>query len=382
MKKTKILVTGGGTGGHMYPIISVVAELQTEALNSNRKLRIRYVGSTNKRYRKILKDNGVEVRRILGSKLRRYFSLANFIDVPKFLISLLQAFWSVFLFKPTVVFSKGGPGSVPVVLAANLFKIPIVIHESDSIPSLTGNITARFAKVIAISFKSAEKHFEKFPGRIILTGNPIRTSLLKEKTEQKKAKAFVEFDKDEPLILVLGGSQGAAFINNLVLDNLDKMLEITQVFHQTGRDNYEKIAAEFAVLARQLPENLANRYKAVDYFDDDISLAYSAADIVISRPGAGGIFEIAAFEKPSILIPITESANNHQKFNAVEYSETGAAVVFEEKNLLPQVFLRKIKELISDEEKLAQMSAATSEFYKPDAAKKLADILLNIKGEV
>jgi len=381
MKKTKILVTGGGTGGHIYPIVSVAAELQILALEKNIPVRIRYLGSASKKYRNILRDNGIEVRLILGSKLRRYFSLSNFIDAPKFAISLCQAVWKVLWFMPSVVFSKGGPGSIPVVLAARLYRIPIVIHESDSVPSVTGKFTSRFAKVIATSFETAGHYFSGTRGRVILTGNPIRTSLLKEKVPQKKAKIFLEFDDKLPLLLVLGGSQGAEFINDFILDNLPEILKVTQVFHQTGIGNYDRVVGEFSVIEKSLPEEIRGRYKAIDYFENDISIAFGASDIVVSRPGAGGIFEIAAFKKPSILVPITNSANNHQLLNAVEYGKTGAALVFEEENLLPHLFLERISGLLGNPQKLSQMSEATSNFYKPDAALKLAKILLTINEQ-
>ncbi|OGY61148.1 MAG: hypothetical protein A3I33_03115 [Candidatus Colwellbacteria bacterium RIFCSPLOWO2_02_FULL_45_11] len=381
MKKTRVLVTGGGTGGHMYPIVSVAVELQTEALRNNIPLRVRYIGAAEKKYRDILADNGVEVRRILGGKFRRYFALANFVDIPKIAVSMIQALWKLFFFMPDAVFSKGGPGSAPVVLAARFYRIPVVVHESDSVPSITSKFTGRFAKIIATSFESTSRYFEGLGARVILTGNPVRTSLLKNKLAQSKAKAFLEFDEELPLILILGGSQGATFMNDFVLDNLKELLPITQIFHQTGAINYETVGREFAVMGDELPPELAKRYKAIDYFDNDISIAYTACDLVVSRPGAGGIFEIAAFEKPSILIPITNSANNHQMFNAIEYSKTGAALVFEEQNLLPHLFLERIKELFSDPNRLIEMSKATAQFYRPDAALKLAQILLTINEQ-
>jgi len=246
---------------------------------------------------------------------------------------------------------------------------------------MTGRFTSRFAKIIATSFESAGKYFADSKGRVILTGNPIRTSLLKEKMTDTKAKAFLEFDPDLPLVVVLGGSQGAELINDFILDNLKEFLAITQILHQTGVKNYDRVASEFAVLEKALPEEFIKKYKAVDYFSNDISIALSACDMVISRAGASGIFEIAAFGRPSILVPITNSANNHQMLNAIEYSKTGAALVFEEENFLPNLLLGRLKELFSDPDKLISMSRATAEFYKPDAALKLAQILLTIKSE-
>jgi len=374
-------MTGGGTGGHINPLVSVAAELQVEALRTNLKLRIRYIGSTSEKYMDVLRNNGIEVRRILGSKLRRYFSIKNFVDAIKFAVGILQAFFKVLIFFPDVVFSKGGPGSVPVVLVSRFFRIPVVIHESDSIPSITGRLTSKFAEVVAISFKSASSYFAESRAEVVFTGNPIRNFLLKSEMQKEKAKTFLEFDPNLPLLLVLGGSQGAEYINNFVLDNLVEILKVTQVFHQTGASNYENVGRKFSTISGSIPEEIAKRYKAIDYIEDEISIALSACDVVLSRAGASGIFEVAAFGKPSILIPIANSANNHQLANASEYSKAGAAVVFEENNMLPNLFLEKLQELLGNAGELSRMSAAAKNFYVPDAALKLARILLTISEQ-
>jgi len=375
----RVLVTAGGTAGHFYPLVAVITELQVETAKQKKLIKIRYIGSANKEYRKFLKENGVKTKIILGSKFRRYFSFANFVDMPKFVVSLFQALWKVFWFMPDVVFSTGGPGVVAVVLAARFYRIPVVIHESDSVPSLTSKITGRFARVVTVSFESAAPYFTRRRGRLIFAGEPVRRVLFSEGMTQEKAKAFFGFDKDLPLILVLGGSQGAASINDFFLDNLDDFLPIVQIFHQTGKRNYKQVFEEFSVLSREMPKSLSNRYKAISYFEKDIRIALTACDIAVSRAGASGIFEIAAFRKPSILVPLPGSANNHQLNNALEYEKTGAAIVFEQDNLLPQLFLARIKKLFSDPRELVKMSKAAEAFYMPGAALNLAKIILTIK---
>ena len=333
----------------MYPLMVVISELKMEASRREIPLRIRYVGSAGDRYRSILTEDGIEVRRILGSKLRRYFSLANFIDAPKFLVSIFQALWRLYWFMPDVVFSKGGSGSISVVLAARFYRIPVVIHETDSIPSLTGRITSRFAKVIAVSFKSTSEYFAKGRGEVVLTGNPVRRILLEKPISQDNAKSYFGLNSELPFILILGGSQGAVSINDFVLDNLHKLLEITQILHQVGEKNYSSFIKEYSIIEKELPNELKNRYKAVGNFDENLRIALAAADIIVSRAG-GGIFEIAAFRKPSILVPLVGSAGEHQRKNAIEYAKTGAAIVFEQNNLLPNLFIKTLRELFGRSE--------------------------------
>jgi UDP-N-acetylglucosamine--N-acetylmuramyl-(pentapeptide) pyrophosphoryl-undecaprenol N-acetylglucosamine transferase len=376
-KKIRVLVTGGGTGGHIYPLIAVISELQMLASGEGISLRIRYLGAPGE-FKNILKENGIEIKTVLSSKFRRYSSLKNLIDVPKFVLSLFQALWKMYWFMPNVVFSKGGPGAFAVVLAARFYRIPVIIHESDSIPSLTGTLTGRFSGFITTAFQSTAKYFERAGKRVEVVGNPVRRYLFSEQITQEKARAFLGFDKNLPLILVIGSSQGSTRINDFILDNLREILLITQVFHQTGRNNYENVVREYMVIEKDLPAGARNYYKAIDYFEKDIRIALTAADIVVGRSSAGTIFESAAFGKPTILIPLPESAGNHQLENAIEYSSAGGAVVIEESNLLPHIFIDQIRFLLSNPTKLVEMSKAAQTFYKPDAALKLAQIILTI----
>ena len=376
----RILTTAGGTGGHIYPLLAVISELQKEAQKNKISLRIRYLGSAGQKYRSLLESKGVKTQKIMGSKMRRYFSISNLVDMPKFILSIFQALWKVFWFMPDVVFSKGGSGSIPVVLAARFYRIPVVIHETDSIPSLTGRITGNFANVIAVSFESAGEYFSGKKGRLVITGNPVRASLLERHVDEKSAKSYFRFSSDFPCILVLGGSQGAVSINDFVLGNLRNILGIAQVLHQVGEKNYGDFLGEYAVVKKELSKELMGRYKPVEYFNEDLDVALSAADIVVSRAG-GAIFEIAAFRKPSILVPLAGSADGHQMKNAIEYSKTGAAIMFEQENLLPNLFISTVKDLFTSPNKLIEMSKAADTFYRPDAALKLARIILTIKGK-
>ncbi len=378
-KEFRLIVTGGETGGHIYPLIAVVSEFQLLAAEKGIQPNVRYLGSPGQ-FTEMLKINDIKVKKVFPSKLRPYFSIWNIVDIPKFFISIVQALWKIYWFMPDVVFSKGGPGSLAVVLVARFYRTKIVIHESDSVPSRTSKVTSKLALVIAVAFPSTLDAFADRDGRVELVGGPIRKSLFVNPVSYKKAREHFELDSEIPLILILGGSSGATRINNFILDNLKDLLKITQIIHQTGWANYETVMGEFNVLKKEMDDEVAMRYKPVDFFKNDIHTALIASDIVVTRSGASAIFEIAAFGKPSILIPLPESTKNHQYHNAVEYAKTGAAIILEDQNLLPHLFQNQIKKLLTNPEQLIAMSEAAKKFYRPDASLKLAQILIKMES--
>jgi len=373
--KLRILLTGGGTGGHIYPLISVVDEIRRITASQNRDTEIRYFGPASSLDGEFT-NRGIKIERITSSKLRRYFSFQNFIDAPKFIYSIFEAIFKIFWFMPDVVFSKGGPGALAVILAARFYRIPIFIHESDSVPGLTNSFSAKFAEKIFISFKRAEQYFPS--QKTILTGNPIRRNILNEVPDKGTAKKNLGFDSSQPVILVIGGSQGAQRINNFILGSLGEILDLFQVIHQTGQANYSEAKKEADFMLQSFGDFYKNRYQLVGYFQDEIKIkeAFSAADLVISRAGSGAIFEIAAFGKPSILIPLEEAAGDHQRINAYEYSGTGAAIVLEEDNFKLNIFINQAQKILKDEDLQNKMVAAAKAFAKPDAAQKIAEEIL------
>lgn len=376
--KIRILLTGGGTGGHIYPLISVTEEIYRLTKERNQEVEIRYLGPAsilNREFRK----RGVRVGEIISSKLRRYFSLDNFIDIPKFILSFFQALFKVFWFMPDVVFSKGGPGALAIILASRIYRLPIIIHESDTVPGLTNRLSARFAKRIAIAFEKAAQYFPE--EKVILVGNPVRSNLLKDIPDQETAKKVLGFNSEEPLILVMGGSQGALKINNFILDNLREILDLAQVIHQAGPANFQEVKKEADFILQSLDDFYKKRYHLEGYLEEDLKDAFAAADLVLSRAGAGAIFEIAAFAKPAILIPLEESAGDHQKFNAYEYAKTGAAIVIEEPNFKSSIFLVQAQKILTDLDLKRKMSEAAKSFAKPEAAKKIAEEIIGLVYE-
>lgn len=377
MKKLRILLTGGGTGGHIYPLISVAEQFYRLAGEQKKEVEMRYFGPASN-LNSEFKTRGLKVEKIISSKWRRYFSLKNFIDVPKFVLSFFQALFKILWFMPDGVFSKGGPGALAVVLASRFYRIPVFIHESDTIPGLTNRLSGRFAKIIFTSFKEAAQYFPS--EKVVLTGNPIRANILEDVPESEIAKKTLGFSPADPVILVIGGSQGAVKINNFVLDNLGEILKATQIIHQSGPANFPEVKKEIDFLLKTLGDFYKNRYYLTAYLGTvkDLKGAFAAADLVLSRAGAGAIFEIAAFGKPAILIPLEEAASDHQRINAYEYGEQGAAVVLEEANFKPSIFINQAQKILGDAELKKKMSEAARKFAKPEAAQKIAEEILKV----
>lgn len=377
MRTVRILFTGGGTGGHIYPLLAVAERLQELVAPTGADLDLRYYGNPGS-YRGALEARDIRVQHIAASKLRRYFDLQNFIDVFRFAWGLLEAWWKLFWFMPDVAFSKGGPGALAVVTLCRFYRIPFVVHESDAVPGITNIVSAKAARLVELGFPEARERF-KTRAAVKVVGVPVRRELLKNETPET-GKSFLNFDPAEPLILVLGGSQGAERLNTFVLENISALAAEFQVLHQTGRDRYAAYEREYAFLAKQFPSEFAKRYRFVPYLEDELPYALAAADLVVSRAGASAIFEIAALAKPSILIPLASAANDHQRENAYTYAKRGAALVMLEENLLPALFLQAVQSILSNREKMLAMSEAARSFFIPDADLTIANDLLALAG--
>ena len=229
-----------------------------------------------------------------------------------------------------------------------------------------------------MSFEAALKYFNA--KKVAWIGTPVREELLLERPSQAETKENFGFDPKEPLTLILGGSMGSERINKFVFTNLPGIIKETQVLHQVGQANIKEAESLSRAALVGLPVATAakTRYKAVPYFTDDVKLALSAADLVVSRAGSGTIFEVAAFGKPAILIPLKEAANDHQKANAYAFAESGGAVVIEEQNLLSGIFIAQMKSVLANTEKMKKMSLASQKFFKPQAAEIIAQELMKL----
>lgn len=364
----RIVITGGGTGGHIFPLISVVEKIREKDASAE----FLYLGSGGEMEKKIMQENLIATKNIMSGKMRRYFSLANVVDSFKIPIGVLQSLWHLLWYMPDVVFSKGGYVSVPVALAAWIYSIPILTHESDAMPGLANRIIGAISERIAISYPHTKKYFAE--KKVLLTGNPIRQNISNgDKNEFLKKFGLTE---SKPVLLVLGGSQGARSINIAITSILKELLKITQVVHQTGESNYD----ETVKLARVVGvKEGRDGYYPMPFLDlADMKNALKAADVIISRAGANSISEIAANSKPAILIPLPTAANNHQGMNAYFITERGGAVVLEESNIGRNMLIDKVQKLLNDKELIEKLSKNIKEFYHADAPEKIAQGVLDL----
>lgn len=367
----RILFTGGGSGGHIYPIIAVKKEIEKiiNLFPFPLLVRFRFIGERPIE-KDIFKKENIEMKRIISIKWRRYFSLKNFIDILKFPFSLIQAAIYILIFMPDLIFSKGGPGSFPIVFIGWLYRIPIIIHESDSIPGFTNVLSSPFSKKIIISFKETEEFFP--PKKVIWVGNPIRENLLLG--DREKAFNIFNLKGGRKIILFIGGSQGAGEINSLLIDAIYKYLERYEIIHIVGQKNFRNIEL---LIKGILKENQKEYYHLYSYLEEEkLAHAYAISDIIVSRAGAGGIFEIAAIEKPSILIPLKTSAGEHQIRNAQLFVKSGAAIAIEGINITPSFIFMKLYTLLRDERLISQMKKACRNFAKKEAGRNIAKIIL------
>lgn len=353
-------------------MIAIAQEIKKKEL----KVSLSYMGPEDFTSSTFMPREGIRMHYISSGKLRRYFSpkafFSNIIDlVFNIPFGIFQAFWIMFFTAPDAIISKGGYGSIPVVIAGWMLRVPTFLHESDSIPGLSNKICSKFCEKVFVSFPLGETEY--FPkSKMIETGNPIRSNL-SEGTKDYARKAFDLVD-DRPIILVLGGSQGSERINDLMIDVLPDALKEFEIIHQTGKDGFRKVHNEASAT---VPPELLKYYHPYFFLDDrELSSAYAAADCVVARAGAGTIFEIAALKKPSILIPLPEAAQNHQVKNAYAYADSGASLVIEEGNLTHHFFLEQVR-LIFQDDTAGKMIRAAELFGKPYAGSVIARYILD-----
>ncbi len=360
----KILFTGGGTGGHVYPIVAIVREIRR--LYTKKNLEFYYVGPKNEFGLILLSQEDFIIKTIVSGKIRRYFSFKNMADILfKIPFGIIQSIFILLINRPILVFSKGGPGSVAVTFAARLLFVPVFVHESDVAPGWSNQFASKWAKKVFVSFSKTE-YFD--PKKISITGNPIRKEIL-DGDKQRAAEIF-NLTLSKPVILIGGGSQGAEAINDFVLRVINDLLKDYEIIHITGPENIKEISAEAQVVE---DHDLERYYHPIGFLDEEkLKHAYKVADLIVGRAGAGTIFEIAAAGKPSILVPLPGSASDHQSKNAYAYTQTGACMVIEQENLTPNFFMENIKLLFLSPGKLDEMKQAALAFAKPLAARSVA----------
>lgn len=368
----KILLTGGGTGGHFYPLIAVSQELNN-IVRENKLVDVElyYMSPTPYNAGELFNNNLIYKKNYAG-KIRRYFSILNFFDFFKTLWGIIQSTWEIFLIYPDVVFGKGGYASFPALFAARILRIPVIIHESDSVPGKVNRWAGKFAERVALSYPDAAKFFPA--DKVAVTGNPIRKDLFLPLTSNSHE--YLHLKPEIKTIFVMGGSLGSQKINEVLMEALPRLLEKYQVIHQTGKNNIKEVSQIAEAVLTNSPYK--DRYRTYDYMDDlTIRSAAGAADIIISRAGST-IFEIAAWSVPAIIIPIQDSNGDHQAKNAFAYARGGAGQVIQEENLTGNILFAEIERILNNPELCQSMKTATKQFVHPDAAKKIAEELIKI----
>lgn len=368
----RILFTGGGSGGHFFPALAVIRELKRIAEEERiLDLELFYMGPDDFG-RDLLKQEGVVAVSIASGKMRRYFSFQNFLDIFTVITGTWQAIWNMYLITPDVIFSKGGYGALPAIIAAALFRIPLIIHESDAVPGKVSKFSARFAKRIGVAFPSAAGFFPKEKTAVV--GVPIRKRILGGSSTE--AKENFDIFSNLPVVGFMGASQGAQKINDATLGVLKELTDEFEILHQTGTKNYKDVNGEAGVI---LESARKERYHPFGFLDEtELRDFYLVSDLVVSRAGASSIFEIAVWGKPAILIPLRDAAQNHQRKNAYEYAGTGAAIIVEETNLTPHILLAEIKKIMGNPELMKKMKEAAQKFARIDSAELIAKEILKM----
>nr|WP_296262864.1 undecaprenyldiphospho-muramoylpentapeptide beta-N-acetylglucosaminyltransferase [uncultured Merdimonas sp.] len=325
----RIILTGGGTAGHVTPNIALLPRLKELQYD------IHYIGSYNGIEKELIEQFGIPYHGISSGKLRRYFSVQNFTDPFRVLKGLGEARRLIKILKPDVIFSKGGFVSVPVVLAGKRRHVPVIIHESDMTPGLANKLALPSATKVCCNFPETLEHFPE--GKAILTGSPIRQELLSG--DKYKAREFLGFTSDKPVIMVIGGSLGSVAVNEAVRGILPELLKSFQVVHLCGKG--------------KLDDSLKNLdgYAQFEYIKDELKDLFALTDLVISRAGANAICELLALHKPNLLIPLPASqSRGDQILNARSFERQGYSMVLEEESLNQKVLLDAIHKLYEDRE--------------------------------
>ncbi len=369
----KVVLTGGGTGGHFYPLIAVAQALHREIRKSHYvEPEIHYI-SDKAPDPGTLYDNRITFHRVRTGKMRIYFSPLNIIDWFKTFFGTIKAIFVLFNIYPDVVFSKGGYAAFPTLFAARLLRIPVVIHDSDSVPGRVSRWSSKFAERIAVTYPEAKVFFDE--KKVAWTGNPIREEIV-QPGERLSSYEFFGLKVNTPTILVLGGSQGAQTINEAIIEILPELLEKYQIIHQTGENNIDKTMALLDVV--MMNKSLKTYYHPKPYLNDlETKMAAGAADLIITRAGSS-LLEMAQWGTPAIVIPISVSHGDHQRQNAFNYAHNTGSVVIEENNLNSSVLSEEIDRLLTNTEERETIRKNSQDFAKPEAADKIASELMRI----
>lgn len=347
--RTRIVLTGGGTLGSVTPLLAIADEFI--ALDHD-QFSLMWIGTSLGVERNLTSDYPFIYRSILAGKLRRYFSLRNFVDIFSLFIGFWQSLFILLAFHPRLIISAGSFVSVPVVWAAKLLGIKVLIHQQDIRAGLANKLMAPMANIITVAF---EKNLADYGSKAIWIGNPVRKEFKGYKNN--------EINNEFPVLLVLGGGTGSEAINSLVAKNLEDLTKICKIIHVTGKHDIKPL------LNMKTSEN----YQAYDLLNTpNMALSLSKADLVISRAGLGTLTELAYLSKPSVIIPMP---NSHQEDNASYFAEKRAIILLDQKTITDEEFIKAIKDLISDKTKLAELGKKINSSMKENSNETMIEVI-------
>lgn len=378
----RLIVTGGGTGGHTYPAITTIRATRHLLQGADVGLDVLYVGSAGGLEARVAEQEQLPFQAVSTGKLRRsvnplrMISTENLRDVGRLTRGLLEARRVVRGFRPDVVLSTGGYVAVPVGLAAKAVDAPLLVHEQTTRLGLANRVLVRRATAIALSSQTS---MELLPatlrGRAVVTGNPIRVELLGgEARRGVEALGWTGWDARLPTVYVTGGAQGSVQINRLVESVLERLLPRANVVHQCGASSLAGLQRR----AEQLPAELAGRYRVIEFVGAELRDVQALADVVVSRSGAGTLAELTALGKPSVLIPLVPTGGDEQEHNARYLQQAGAAHALLGTSPTPEDLTRALDGLLGDPGLRAEMAAQAAKLGRPQAAHELATVLLNL----
>ncbi|HEX3722877.1 MAG TPA: undecaprenyldiphospho-muramoylpentapeptide beta-N-acetylglucosaminyltransferase [Nitrolancea sp.] len=369
-KTVRIVIAGGGTGGHVQPAVAVF-----QFLNQTIDVKALWIGSHHGTEQAAATQTGILFTPIQTGKFRRYLSFQTPLDLMRIPLGVLQALRVLRRFRPDVVLSTGGFVSVPTVVAARMLRIPSITHEQTATIGLATRINARFASVVALTFEQSRTQIRKTNADIVVTGNPIRASLL----GGSATAAFQQFNftPNLPFIYVTGGALGAHAINEAVSAALPRLLRSTQIVHQCGPESANADYSRLLEVGLKLQSELQNRYVVRERIGTELADIYAGASLVVGRAGAGTVAELAALGKPSILIPLPGAGGDEQTLNARVLADAGGSVLLPQSELTPDRLSSEIERLLQSG-RLDEMAASARQCGRTDAAERLADETLKL----
>lgn len=371
----RIVLVGGGTGGHFYPLIAISEAIRFRDRESGEDSELFYLGP-DPYNQSALDALNIKFRRVPAGKRRvGYGAILNFLDIFKTLYGITVAFFKLLSLYPDVVMSKGGYTSVPVIIAARLLRIPIMIHESDAVPGRANLLAARFARYVGIAHADAAQYFDA--SKVTKVGMPIRAAIFSQIADPY---AFLGIPKDRPVILVTGGSSGAERLNDFIVASLPRLLTEFTIVHQVGDANLDRVTTVASSLFTER-EPLGHYFIFGHLEPERFAAALQSANLVVSRAGSSALFEIAASGKPAIVVPIPEGLSRDQRQNAYSYARSTGATVIEEHNLSDDILVAEIERILKNPEVEKEMSAGARSLTVENAAYTLADTLRNIARE-